>query len=122
MIPSKEKKCSLLVRPLILTLLVIIIVGYSAWRVKDVVKGPELVIYSPIDGASNRSDLVKITGKAERISQLFINGRKVFTDEEGNFNENYLLANGYNALEIKALDNLGREKTKKIQLFFNQNS
>lgn len=122
MIPSKEKKCSLLVRPLILTLLVIIIVGYSAWRVKDVVKGPELVIYSPIDGASNRSDLVKITGKAERISQLFINGRKVFTDEEGNFNENYLLANGYNALEIKALDNLGREKIKKIQLFFNQNS
>lgn len=122
MIPPREKKCHLLVKPITLALLVIVIASYSAWRVKDIIEGPKITVYSPTDGDNSRSDLVKITGKAERISQLFINGRKVFTDEEGNFNENYLLANGYNALEIKALDNLGREKIKKIQLFLNQNS
>lgn len=100
----------------------VLVLGYSAWRVKDIIKGPEVIVYSPTDGASSNNDLVKIAGKAERINQLFINGRKVFTDEEGNFNENYLLANGYNALEIKATDNLGRQKTKKIQLFLNQSS
>lgn len=122
MIPHNEKNCSRIIKPLILILAIVVISGYSIWRVKDIVRGPQIVLYSPIDGANSKNDLIKITGKAERINQLFINGQKVFTDEDGNFSENYLLANGYNALEITATDSMGRQAVKKLQLFLSPKS
>lgn len=116
--PKKDYR--LLVKPLVIALVVILILGYSILKVKNLAIGPEITLYSPTDGASTKTDLVNIKGKAERISQIFLNGKKIYTDEAGNFNEQYLLASGYNLLEVSANDQFGRQVAKKLQLVFNR--
>ncbi len=117
---NPKKDCRLLVKPLVIVAVVLLVVGYSALKIKNLAVGPEIILSSPADGTNCQSDLVNVKGKAERISQIFINGRKIFTDEDGNFNEPYLLASGYNQLEIMAQDKFGRKIEKKVQLVFNK--
>jgi len=95
------------------------IIGYSTLKLKDIFIGPQIVLYSPIDGTNLEKDLVNIQGRAKRISQIYLNGKKIFTDEQGNFNEAFLLASGYNLIEIRAEDQFGRQVEKKLQLTVN---
>ncbi|HRZ30400.1 MAG TPA: hypothetical protein P5274_01905 [Candidatus Paceibacterota bacterium] len=118
MIDTKGKSCRSIIKPIIIIAVIFLVVGYSILKVKDLALGPEINLNSPTEGESLKTDLVMVEGKAERISQIFINGRKIFTDEEGNFNEPYLLASGYNLLEIMAQDKFGRKIEKKVQLTF----
>ncbi len=111
---KKNYRC--LIKPLLISLAIILIVGYSGLKLKDLLTGPRIIVSSPSDGQTIKKNLVNVRGKAERISQLYLNGKKIFTDEQGNFNEPYLLANGYNLLEIIANDQFGRQITEKLQL------
>ena len=113
---SRKKDYRCIIKPLIVSLVVLLIIGYSGLKLKNFLTGPEITIVSPSDGATIKKNLVNVKGRAERISQIYLNGKKIFTDEEGNFNEQYLLASGYNLLEIIARDQFGRQITKKLQL------
>lgn len=105
-----------LIKPLLIGLFVLLVIGYSGLKLKDLLTGPKIIVNSPSDGQTIKKSFVTVQGKAERISQLYLNGKKIFTDEQGNFNEPYLLASGYNLLEIIANDQFGRQITKKLQL------
>lgn len=96
-----------------LGLLIFVIVGYGLWRSSDLIKGPEVVISSPTDGGVSLDDGTTVSGKAHRISAIFLNGKQIFTDNTGYFEETLLLAEGYNIIEVKARDRFGRE-TKEI--------
>lgn len=104
---------------IIVVIIVSIIIGYSYLKVKDLISGPTITVAYPANGESLKQDYVNVTGKAERISQIYLNGRKIFTDEQGNFNEPLLLSEGYNIFEIKAEDQFGREIKKILQLVYN---
>lgn len=119
MVDIKGKDCRLLIKPIVIIAVIILVVGYSTLKLKNLAVGPVIDLYSPSEGASTKTDLVNVKGKAERISQIYLNGRKIFTDEAGNFNEQYLLASGYNLLEVSAQDKFGRKVEKKVQLVFN---
>lgn len=114
MADKKDYRC--LIKPILVALVILLVVGYSGLKLKNFLTGPQVVVLSPNDGATIKENFVKVKGKAERISQLYLNGKKIFTDEQGNFNETYLLASGYNLLEIIAHDQFGRQITKKLQL------
>ena len=116
MTPTKKKNYRCLVKPFLIGLVIFLIVGYSGLKLKDLLTGPQITIISPSDGVTIKKSLVNVKGRAERISQIYLNGKKIFTDEQGNFNEPYLLASGYNLLEIIARDQFGRQITKKLQL------
>jgi len=116
MTPQPRKNYSRLVKPILIGLVVLLVIGYSGLKLKNFVTGPQVTIASPADGQTIRQTLVNVKGRAERISQLYLNGKKIFTDKQGNFNEPYLLASGYNLLEIIASDQFGRQITKKLQL------
>ena len=116
MTPKKQLNGRCLVKPLLIILAICLIVGYSGLKLKNVLIGPQITIVSPADGATIKKNLVAVKGRAERISQIYLNGRKVFTDEQGNFNEPYLLASGYNMLEMMANDQFGRKIIKKLQV------
>ena len=113
---AKKKNYHCLIKPLLIGLIAFLIISYSGLKLKDLLTGPQIIITSPSDGATIKKDLVNVKGKAERISQIYLNGKKIFTDEKGNFNEPYLLASGYNLVEIMARDQFGRKITKKLQL------
>jgi hypothetical protein len=97
-------------------LVVLLVLGYGFFRVKDLIAGPVIELASPIDGATVSSPLVEVKGKAFRISLISLNNRQIFTDKNGNFREPLLLADGYNQIEIKAKDKFGRTITKTIRL------
>jgi hypothetical protein len=99
---------------LIILILVIIFLFFGLYKARVFLEGPKIVIESPIDGQVFTASDVEVSGQASNVSLLYLNGRQIFTDQNGNFKENLLLARGYNILQIEAKDKFNREvKTKK---------
>ncbi len=82
---------------------------YGLYRAQNFLTGPKISIEAPENGGVFSSPDIEIKGVAKNISLLYLNGRQIFTDNEGNFFENLLLAKGYNIVELKAKDKFGRE-------------
>ncbi len=92
----------------------LVISGYAYSRTIDVIKGPEIVIKTPISGSLTSNHLVSINGQALRIAKLYLNGRQIFTDEAGNFSESLLVPRGYSTLYVEAVDMFNRTTTNTI--------
>jgi len=105
-------------KTVVVAFIVLIIFTYSFFKFKNLIYGPEITLFSPQDGSSLKNELIRVKGRAERITQISLNGRKIFTDEEGNFEEPLLLSSGYNFFELRAKDKFGREISKKLQLVY----
>lgn len=99
-------------------LFVSVIVGYSYFQSRNLIRGPQIVLTSPATGSTLTDQVVKIKGNASNISFLSLNDRQIFVDKEGNFNEELLLSPGYNIWTIAAKDKFGRIVSKKIELVF----
>lgn len=117
---TKNLKEKISAKAIVVFLIVFVILTYSCFKFKNLVSGPEITLFSPSDGSSLKNELVNIKGRADRITQIYLNGRKIFTDQDGNFEEPLLLSNGYNFFEFKAKDKFGREIVKKLQLVYEQ--
>ena len=97
---------------------IVIVVGYGAFRAKDLAEGPRLEIISPLNGSSSHDALINIQGTAQNISFLTLNGNKIFTNEAGSYDEKILLSPGYNIVTLEARDRFGRTVTKELQLTY----
>ncbi len=82
---------------------------YAFFKAENFMLGPKITLENPKDGQVFTSPDIKIGGQASNISLFYLNGRQIFTDKEGKFEENLLLAKGYNIIELKAEDKFGRE-------------
>ncbi|MBI3019907.1 MAG: hypothetical protein HYY60_01100 [Parcubacteria group bacterium] len=94
----------------------IVIFGYAYHRTGDLIRGPRVTVAVPRNGAILTEPLLRIAGTASNAVALSINGRAVFTNESGEFNDEILLARGYNVFEISAEDRFGRTATEKIEV------
>lgn len=95
-----------------------IILGYGAFRAKNLAEGPQLDIASPLTGSSSAESKIEVRGTTKNISFLKLNGNKIFTDELGMYKENMLLSPGYNVVTLEAWDRFGRMATKTLQLTY----
>jgi hypothetical protein len=96
--------------------IIMLVLVYGGFKAKDIAQGPRLSITSPEDGSSFRDSLITISGTANNLSFLTLNGGKIFTDESGKYNEKILLSNGYNRITVEAVDRFGRKVTRTLQL------
>jgi hypothetical protein len=62
------------------------------------------------------SNLVTITGVAEKAILLSLNGREIFIDKEGNFSEQVSPLSGYSIITLNAKDKFGKTAEKKFEL------
>jgi hypothetical protein len=99
-----------------------IVVGYSAFRFVDYMKGSSITFASPVNGSTVNSPFVDIKGSADRISYISLDGSTISTDKTGNFDQQLLLHPGYNALQVKVTDRFGRVRTKTLKLVYNDAS
>jgi len=106
---------------ILVVILVTSIAGYSYYQARNLIKGPQLVIHNPPDGTTLDNPLVKISGSARNIAYISLNNRQIFVDNEGNFNEELLLAPGYNIWKVEAKDKFGRVVSKRIELVLRKN-
>ncbi|MBP9856027.1 MAG: hypothetical protein KBC48_01840 [Candidatus Pacebacteria bacterium] len=103
-------------RYVIALVVILLIGGYALSRSWNLLAGPELIINTPIEGQAIKDSFITVSGEAERIASLHLNGRQIFTTTDGHFNESLLLLPGYNIIVITAEDKFGRELIKKITL------
>ncbi len=94
-------------------LIALIIVGYAVNRSAAFIAGPVLTVDTPTDGETLEKPVVILRGYAKNIASLTVNGRRIFTDEQGLFRDSLLLLPGYNVITVVAQDRFNRE-TKEI--------
>lgn len=100
----------------IIILLVLSFGFYGISKSWGFLKGPEIFIESPADFQKANKSYLEIKGRAEYVSNLYLNGNQIFTDENGNFKESLLLAKGYNIIIIEAQDKFGRATKEKKEI------
>lgn len=104
---------------IIITIVFIVFIMFYAYnRSENLLFGPQITIKTPINGQVIQSDLVNISGIIKNATEIRLNDRKIYTDENGNFQEEILLSYGYNVIELTAVDRFGKEKEKILQLVY----
>jgi len=94
------------------------VVYYAHFQSRELVLGPRISFESPESGGVVSESVVTITGSAERIAFIRLNGRQIFTDESGVFKEKLPLLPGHNIMELRATDRFGRITTEKLHITY----
>lgn len=97
-------------------ILIATIVGYSCFVLYDYFRGPRIIILSPESGFSTTTPVIAIIGHAIHVSTLTINGVAAPYDLKGDFQNQLILAEGYNIMKVAAKDHYGRTAEKTIEL------
>lgn len=100
----------------IIVLVAIIIISYSLFQAKKILTGAQIIIESPKNGETISSSSVNIKGKIKNATNITLNGRKIFIDENENINEEIFLLPGYNAIKIETEDRFNNKTTKILEL------
>jgi hypothetical protein len=90
-----------------IVLLVLIILAYVHFQARSIIQGPIITLrdqYSPIQSTQQ----VTLTGTAQNITKITLNGREIHTDGNGNFSETIMLEKGYTQTQLLAQDRFGR--------------
>jgi hypothetical protein len=110
---SKEKK---ILKNILFGLIIFIVVSFSVFQSKNLITGPKIKVVSPINGQIAEESLIKVTGITKNISEIKLNGRNIFVDEKGVFNERVLLSYGYNTITLEGKDRFNREIKEELEL------
>lgn len=94
---------------------------YAFFQGYELIKGPVVEITSPTDNSSVADPSILIEGYAKNISFIYLNGRQIFVDTEGMFDEKLLLLPGYNIISIRATDKFNREVRRELHLILENN-
>jgi hypothetical protein len=80
---------------------------YILWQARFMIAGPQISLAEEPPRVSNER-FVTLRGEVRNITTITLNGRQIFTDPHGNFNEALPLENGYTIATIAATDRYGR--------------
>jgi hypothetical protein len=116
----REHQGKTIIKFVIIALIAVGIIGYALFQARNLINGPKVTISWPHNGATLNHDAVEVKGVAKNIAYITLNDRQIFVDNEGNFNEELLLAPGYNIWKVEAKDKFGRTVSKKIELVLNK--
>ncbi len=84
-----------------------LIVWYSLFQARYLIEGPRITLIDE-PSAINNEQIITIAGTTENITRLSLNGREIYTNRAGVFNESLVLENGYTIMTLKAKDRYGR--------------
>lgn len=96
--------------------LLIFISVYFIFRVFNYISGPRIDIISPSQGEIIREDTFIIEGVVKNAKNIYINGREILIDEDGNFKEELIAKSPYTLITIKAIDKYGKQKEEVINV------
>lgn len=93
---------------------ILLLLGYGLFEARRYLTGPILAIDRPTPGEVIDGPTVRVSGHAENLSYLYINGTQAFVDEHGTISWVYTPPRGYTVLTARASDRFGRERTVSI--------
>jgi hypothetical protein len=118
-------------------LVVAIIAGYAYFASSGLIDGPRITITSPSSGTGNggkgigknengnvvyadiSTSTVVISGIAQRVNSLILDGRPIVIDTQGNFSQTLLLFPGYNIETLQGQDRFGRTTHVDFEITYN---
>ncbi len=86
---------------------------YFAFSFENLWRGPQIAIDFPTDGVLLDGAEVAVSGHARVVANLELNGRPIYTDGDGNFEEKLILSPGLNIIELKAEGRFGSVKKEQ---------
>ncbi len=89
---------------------------YFFHQARSYLIGPSLEVTEPITGGSVTESFLKIKGKAGNVTNLTVNGHEIVVNNDGNFETDLLLANGYNIIGLSGTDKFGRVINKQLEI------
>lgn len=95
----------------------LLIVGYGAFKLLPLVSGPVLTIDVPIDYTTSPDGFVLVSGKAAYTEAVSLNDGPLLIDQEGRFATTLLLPSGGGILKLTATDRFGRTTTSYRTVF-----
>jgi hypothetical protein len=101
---------------IILVIFFVLVLGYGYFEAQGFLRGPSIQIASGTTVVHDQ--LVRIQGKAARISSLSMNGKQIQVTEDGSFDQPYLLSEGVNRIVLDAKDTYGRTTRQVIQIVY----
>lgn len=90
---------------------------YVLFQARFLLIGPQIVLHQEPALLHNERQIF-LSGTAYNITHIWLNGRQIFTDAEGNFTEALILENGYTIATLRAEDRYGREARITKQLVY----
>ncbi len=104
------------IKGIIFILLALMLAGYVLFQSQNILRGPVVHIDEPLDGATLFYDVVDVKGRAENVAYIYLNGRQIYIDNYGYFNEKLIAPPGYSIIELLAQDKFGRKSQKLLHL------
>ena len=98
-------------------ILFILLSAYAIYQARAMLAGPEIIITNIHDGQVMDSPLLTIEGVAKNIAWINLNGRQIFTDENGIWSEKLIVSPGLSIMTLKARDRFGHEPTTFVILY-----
>jgi len=98
------------------------LIVYAYFQSREYLQGPLLTIDEPLNGSLSTTSLIALKGTARNVAFLTLNGRQIFTDELGRFEESLLLSEGYSIMTLEAKDRFGHTETKRLELVYKPNA
>ncbi len=115
-----NRNATSLLRTGLISLLIVVIAGYSLFQAQKIIRGPVIDIYTPENGATYNQTMIEIDGRARNIAYLNLNDRPIFTDKNGYFSEKLLLSPGYNIIKLDARDKFKNYTEKRLEIILKE--
>lgn len=96
-----------------ITLLVLgvgLLLIYGGYQARFFLLGPQVTLSEVPDSPTN-TQVIELSGQAQNIVEITLNGMPVYTDTDGSFTERVILHEGLNTLTIEARDRFNRITT-----------
>jgi hypothetical protein len=104
------------IRQVFLLVLALFVIGYGGWSFRHMFHGPEIILESPADGSATDGK-VTVSGYAKDAVHTTIDGRTLYIDASGHFQEDIVLPKGPAIITLYAKDRFGRETTEEVRLY-----
>lgn len=100
-----------------LIVIAVVIVGYAVFRSLPYVRGPEILLFQPINGSTISSTTMVVAGRSLRANSLTMNDSLLEIDEAGNFKETLVVFPGVNVISFNATDQFRRSAHAELRVF-----
>lgn len=90
--------------------LIILVLIYFTYRIFNYISGPRIHILSPVQGEIIKEDTFILEGNVKNAKNIYVNGREIAIDEEGNFKEELIAKSPYTLITVRAIDKYGKQK------------
>ncbi len=87
--------------------LLFVLMLYLHHQAKSLIDGPELSLTETLERVQH-TRTVTLHGAAKNIVSIHMNGKEIYTDEDGRFSRSLVLENGFTIMTLTAKDRFGR--------------